>query len=807
MMLPMKTMTPLKLSKQNSVLASKIKNKILNTSSFFKVSLKTNNKALALALQAQKERSRQLEMQVMDLQKQVDTLCFKLATNKYKHRKLLLILKDFHSNTLQHLDMVEELVSDQDSPRVSDGSDTSTHETQEKDAASWRNAQLVLQPEISRISLRPNKNSEARARVLEKNGSEDVSGVLSKTPDLLYGNKDAENFASLSCRVEAPPPAACRPSSSSSLRSEVERLSRAFSQPSLENNAVLCPQNNPTWINSPSVSGDINVPSGSALEDEPQFKQPDNTVLLSTSMEITLTKAAEIITVESKANARSPQERGSATDVQKGLNQTSPAKISTQVSEQPAGDKDPDIPTHQLTKKLLRNGKTSRIPKLGNQQKASTDSCDPAKKQVDDYFSDHKVISSKDGGDESREGSAGFNVTYRRSKSKVKRRSAAVKNSPSASVLLSSHDDNQSRQSRLETVQNEEEAERGEPLHGCGFYLEEVGCSELVENQPPDNGREKQNKRRCRGTFVISVCRDSSSLPDVDHDPILPAGLRCDAQGAPDAAAPSAEPETSRSSKRPLGEISENNPKALQADQHGCSSSEYRKPKKPRREEEEGSRKKKSAEVSDDKKKTKKSSREVSSDVEPVPDPACRADPSFYRLYSSDMWRGEEDFQMLPSQEKDISEDLHDPKLSKSTTDCKPQRKTKPHAATKARNPREKPARCRRTTTGNSKGSSLSGKRTSIVTEERARQNVEDLLMDIPPPWLFEDISIVSAESDSLPSSPARSLSSRSVVSEELTEASSGGFPLYCMWVTASLSQSVDLNTPLIYSFLISMSL
>lgn len=60
-----------------------------DNSSFFKVSLKTNNKALALALQAQKEKSRQLEMQVVYLQKQLEALTFELATKNYKHRKLV----------------------------------------------------------------------------------------------------------------------------------------------------------------------------------------------------------------------------------------------------------------------------------------------------------------------------------------------------------------------------------------------------------------------------------------------------------------------------------------------------------------------------------------------------------------------------------------------------------------------------------------------------------------------------------------------------------------------------------------------
>lgn len=66
---------------------------ILDTSSFFKVSLKTNNRALARALEFQKQRCRQLEMEIMYLHKQVETLCFDLASKKYKQKKLVGLFK------------------------------------------------------------------------------------------------------------------------------------------------------------------------------------------------------------------------------------------------------------------------------------------------------------------------------------------------------------------------------------------------------------------------------------------------------------------------------------------------------------------------------------------------------------------------------------------------------------------------------------------------------------------------------------------------------------------------------------------
>lgn len=66
---------------------------ILDTSSFFKVSLKKNNKALAQALQHQKQKCRQLEMEIMCLHKRVETLCFDLASKKYKQKKLVGLFK------------------------------------------------------------------------------------------------------------------------------------------------------------------------------------------------------------------------------------------------------------------------------------------------------------------------------------------------------------------------------------------------------------------------------------------------------------------------------------------------------------------------------------------------------------------------------------------------------------------------------------------------------------------------------------------------------------------------------------------
>ncbi|KAK2840277.1 hypothetical protein Q5P01_014017 [Channa striata] len=304
-MLPVKARTPFTALKQTSAAASKIKNKILNTSSFFKVSLKTNNKALALALEAQKKRNKQLEKDIVYLQKEVEGLCFELATRKYKERKMVLILQSLHSNTLQHFDMVADLFPDSGLFQPSEDKRSLFGDTiEESPALSRLTEQVLAQPEISELShLSKNKTADLLPRNIDESVFSIVSGsATDTTTDFSNEKREAEKRHS-GQRIETVQTETSR--LSSSLRDKIERMSVMFSQSGFDMKSAPCSQNTQTSTCEKSthpLRDDVSFPCASILASDPdnQNKQ-EKTVLLNTTMEMTLSNAGEIFTVEPRA--------------------------------------------------------------------------------------------------------------------------------------------------------------------------------------------------------------------------------------------------------------------------------------------------------------------------------------------------------------------------------------------------------------------------------------------------------------------------------------------------------------------------
>lgn len=259
----------------------------------------------------------------------------------------------------------------------------------------------------------------------------------------------------------------------------------------------------------PSLSEDAYVPSVSVVKtDSKHSGNQEKTVLLNATMEMTLAKDTEILTVESKAKEIShsgklkrrkskKQTRRSVEAVESSVDSmlrdtaTAPTEVLLQADNQlQEANRDTKMKERKPSKTQCKSGIPSYIPRLG---KSKTGSCEAVSAELTD-FTDCEITFS-----EPRQSIALLSeheehrpkITYRRSKTKGKRVSALAQDN-SVTVPLQLHED-ESNQSILEQV--------------CG-EVEEVSLGSKQQRHLKSTGM--SHKSRCRATFVVA---DTSDCP------------------------------------------------------------------------------------------------------------------------------------------------------------------------------------------------------------------------------------------------------------------------------------------------------
>ncbi|XP_062862017.1 shugoshin 2 [Trichomycterus rosablanca] len=172
--------------KPNSIkhTAAKIKTKIHNTSSFFKLSLKTNNKALALALAAQKQKTRQLETETVRLQKDVQSLNFDLAIQRHKNKQMFTVLREFYNNSINCMAKAVDLISKEESAESLDTENTEDACQIEKDLSAVFPERRKTSP-LKRVQQEEVKTSRVNVFMVHDNQPHQSSPISKENPPSL----------------------------------------------------------------------------------------------------------------------------------------------------------------------------------------------------------------------------------------------------------------------------------------------------------------------------------------------------------------------------------------------------------------------------------------------------------------------------------------------------------------------------------------------------------------------------------------------------------------------------------------------
>ncbi|KAM9802650.1 uncharacterized protein sgo2 isoform X4 [Syngnathus typhle] len=561
----------------NVVHLSKTKKKLQNTYSFFKVSLKANNTALAFALQTEKQKHTLLQKDNMHLRKEVASAHFDLAIYKHKCRELLLILKNLYRNSLQQLNMVVELFPDSDLFEPS--GDHNVFRT-EPDNPPVENLPS-LAPDLPEVP----KDSEMQAAETDK-------------------EKRYSNHQALQRKSEH---------QSNILREEVSRVSHRTSQSAYDIDSL------PGHL-SGQTSSAINIAGtlGPSAEVNAPCDLPENTVVFNPTMELTHSNDAEIAIHHSteQKNSKLPKPKcnkikvsnlvaSSLADTSQGMGGT-----SCGLNEPISTTSDPEGQILDISNKHFQDEFQSKlgshIPKRVKSRverekkvkstKSTMDSGDSVCLALGDYLMDDDVFSFKPN---KKETFPFEKDPFPKTKSKVTYRKPRNKSQTSSLIhsvatVLSPHDQNNGGS----IVDHNDGADNFETVQFEGASYP-TGGNESQINAESSTKSQGHSNSRCRGTFVISAdhtahIREELGLLSKDKDSSLHIEESLDSRAATkDAGSVTAMPS---SCKRPW--MSTQDPGSLPGDLYGSNNKEnvlpleefsvagheFQKPKKARKE-------------------------------------------------------------------------------------------------------------------------------------------------------------------------------------------------------------------------------
>lgn len=311
---------------------------------------------------------------------------------------------------------------------------------------------------------------------------------------------------------------------SSTLRDEVERLSVRFSQSSFDVKSVLCLQN--TQTQAPSLSEVQTQLTGSTVEPESQSDDnQEKTLVLNTTMEITQSDSMEIVAVETKAKKTSQYKPKSKKKKEQVCE--SGEDVHRSFTSKPSESRDPMVPDLQLLKTQCRDGAMSRIPKLGKNQNGPknnskphdhNNSCDiPVTPVLQESSTNSQNKCFNTAGEDTVE-QPRSTVTCRRLKLKSKRQSSVSRKT----FVIFPSTESMSSPSKLEQADKVQgECPESDDTHKLPDDI--LFCADEVEQPESEEVRKVsgKSKSKCRGTFVVSVLRDSISSSTVSPEPNL----------------------------------------------------------------------------------------------------------------------------------------------------------------------------------------------------------------------------------------------------------------------------------------------